>query len=364
MSVHRTKMGKWEVRWREGTRNRSRTFDRKADAARFDGEARRLSQLGGIVPRRVGGTTLGDFAEGWLERKQDLAPKTLRTYAQLLDCHVEPYLGHLPLTELRPQMLDRWQHERLAGGAGREAIAKASKLLAQILDRAVALELVTYNAARTLERPRAEPRIATPATPDQVEEIRGWFLERERLGDATLVSVLAYVGPRPMEALALRWEDRSGDRLLVERALTDGAVKTTKTRHRRVVEIPGPVAQDLAEWKLALGARRGLVWPRRSDGRPWRQGNWDNWRRRQFDKATEAVGLEDFRPYDLRHTAASLAIAAGRPLTEVAAQLGHSPEVSARTYAHLIELARGKPVRPVEEWIRAARDDGRERRAG
>jgi integrase len=57
----------------------------------------------------------------------------------------------------------------------------------------------------------------------------------------------------------------------------------------------------------------------------------------------------------LRHTAASLLIAAGRPVTEVANQLGHSPEVSARTYQHLIEAARGKPIRSVDDWIMAAR---------
>jgi integrase len=42
-----------------------------------------------------------------------------------------------------------------------------------------------------------------PLSPDQVEAIR------ERLGqrDATLMSVLAYAGPRPAEALKLVWQD-------------------------------------------------------------------------------------------------------------------------------------------------------------
>ena len=32
MSIHKTKDGKYQVRWREGQRNRQRTFDRKRDA--------------------------------------------------------------------------------------------------------------------------------------------------------------------------------------------------------------------------------------------------------------------------------------------------------------------------------------------
>ena len=48
-------------------------------------------------------------------------------------------------------------------------------------------------------------------------------------------------------------------------------------------------------------------------------------------------------------------IASGRPVTEVANQLGHSPAVSTRTYQHLMEATRGKPIRPMDHWIREAR---------
>lgn len=35
MSIHRTPTGSWKVMWRQGSRQRSKTFDRKADATRF-----------------------------------------------------------------------------------------------------------------------------------------------------------------------------------------------------------------------------------------------------------------------------------------------------------------------------------------
>ena len=354
MSIHKTTSGRYEVRWREGTKQRSRTFDHRKDANQFETEVRRIRQFGGVVPKRIGGVTLGAFSAEWFASKTDLAPKTAHEYVATIDRHIHPFLGHLPLTQLRPRLLDSWQRARLDAGAGREAIAKAIKLLGQILDRAVALELLARNPARTLQPPRHSPRPVTPATPEEVEAIRLWFLKRGRLGDATLVSVLAYVGPRPMEALALSWADIDRGRLTVKRALSDGTFKETKTRKIRVVEIPEPVVVDLVEWRIASGRPQGLIWPRRGDG-PWRQADWNNWRRRWFKKAAAKTGREDLIPYHLRHSAASLFLTCGRPLTEVAHQVGNSPEVCARTYQHLMEAARGRPQRPVDEWILEAR---------
>ena len=45
MSVHKQN-GKWRVKWKLNGRQRSKTFDRKGDADRFDAEVRRRKQLG------------------------------------------------------------------------------------------------------------------------------------------------------------------------------------------------------------------------------------------------------------------------------------------------------------------------------
>ena len=90
---------------------------------------------------------------------------------------------------------------------------------------------------------------------------------------------------------------------------------------------------------------------------PWRKTDWDNWRSRRFKKACENAGLDRFRPYDLRHTCASLMIRAGDPPAEIAAHLGNSLRVLFDTYGHEIEEMRGQPVKSVDEVIRAARAD-------
>jgi len=49
-----------------------------------------------------------------------------------------------------------------------------------------------------------------------------------------------------------------------------------------------------------------------------------NWRSRVFEPARAAAGLHHVRPHDLRHTAASLAIASGATVKAVQSMLGHA----------------------------------------
>jgi len=84
------------------------------------------------------------------------------------------------------------------------SIHKAMTLLQGVLQRACEWDRLASNPARAVRKPTAaRARAVEPLTPDAVEAIRVWLLERELLRDATLVSALAYAGLRPGEALAL-----------------------------------------------------------------------------------------------------------------------------------------------------------------
>ena len=156
--------------------------------------------------------------------------------------------------------------------------------------------------------------------------------------DATLISVLAYGGLRPGEALGLRWGDVRERTLLIERAVSLGEVGDTKTRAHRTVRMLTPLAQDLREWRLASGRPddRALVFPGR-DGKPWTQPAYQSWRRRAFKRALTAAGVEHARVYSLRHSFASLLLHEGRREHYVARQLGHDPRLTVSTYGHVID---------------------------
>lgn len=371
MSVHRRvhASGKvsWRVRWRESGVQKSRDFDRKRDADAFDVEVRRRSQIGDLGMLEAGKQKLGDLAEEWWARyaEPNLARKTRVMYASLWDRYVLPRLGGLELRRLTPAVIDAFQSELRNAGVGQPTILKTLTLLQGMLQRAVVWGRIASNPVAPIRKPaQRRARAVKPIAPAKVEEIRRALLARGRLRDATLVSVLAYSGLRPGEALALRWSDIGERTILVDRAAALGEVKATKTGQRRSVRLLAPLAADLAEWRLARGRpdEEALVFPTR-DGRVWTEEHWRNWRQRVFAPAASAAGLEGFRPYDLRHSFVSLLFAEGRTVLEVARQAGHSPTMALATYGHVIEELEGAERRPAEAVIRDARAPKSRRRA-
>jgi integrase len=177
--------------------------------------------------------------------------------------------------------------------------------------------------------------------------------------DATLVSLLAYAGLRPGEALALRWDDLRSRTILVQNALALGEVKDTKTRRARSVRLLAPLAADLSDWRDACGDPDGgdLVFPR-ADGAPWSDYDYRNWRKRVFKKTAKAVGLTLSRRYDLRHAFVSLLLAEGRTVVDIAAQAGHSPTMTLDTYGHVIDELDPAHRRSAEELISDVREAG------
>jgi hypothetical protein len=107
----------------------------------------------------------------------------------------------------------------------------------------------------------------------------------------------------------------------------------------------------------AAGLGHAGMFPR-PDGEEWRMDDWNNWRNRVFRPALTAVGLPTtIRPYDLRHSAASLWLHEGRSVVEVAQWLGHAPSMSLDTYGHVLVDLSDTERRAAEDEIRAARGE-------
>ena len=330
MSVAKMPDGRWMVRWRENGSNRGRRFDRKSDADAWEREIRRRRQLGPLALAQLTtrASTLGEWiAERWApEHAATLEQSTRDRYADAYRLHIEPWLGDLPLTEITVGRLRSWQADRLADGVGVGTIVKARTVLSSVLRHAAESEAIPGNPLTLVRAPLAEHRDSvTPLAPVTVEAIRAVLAgameihvpERIRRGgvrvagyvvpderdplarqrDAAIVSVLAYAGLRPGELRALRWGDVRNATITVERAARpDGTIKSTKNHERRAVRLLAPLATDLA----------GLA----------------------------AVKISP-RPYDLRHSFASLLLAEGGSIHYVARRLGHSPALTLSTYGHL-----------------------------
>jgi len=72
--------------------------------------------------------------------------------------------------------------------------------------------------------------------------------------------------------------------------------------------------------------------------------------------AFKAAGVAHARPYDLRHSFASLLLHEGRSVIYVARQLGHAANLTMSTYGHVIEELEDQPNLSAEEAIRQARE--------
>jgi integrase len=336
----RADTGKWEVRWREGGSNRSKSFTRKVDAERFKGDVKRAQELGQVLAIDGGKELLTEFVEVWWEGHvlPTCAQSTRSSYAAVWSRHVRPRLGGYRLRDITPRVVDQFKAELMTSGVGPSVVHKSLMILSGMFTCAVRWEYIDRNPLDSIKIPVPERahhvRVSAPVT---VEALRRDLLEHDRIRDAVLVSVLAYAGLRPAEARALRWGDIRERTLLVERAADATSIKSTKTRKIRSVRLLGPLADDLSGWRARCHAASAdqLVFPSVRGGL-WTKDGWDAWRNSVFKPTADRVGASR-RPYDLRHTFASLLIAAGGTIVEIAAQLGHDPALTLGTYAHVFE---------------------------
>jgi integrase len=381
----------YEVRWREHGRQRSRAFKLKKDAGTWDSEVTRRRQLGPLAVQQLtvrNVPTLGEWiADRWApEHAATLEQSTRDRYANVYAVHVAPWLEDVPVNEITVGMLRSWQAQRVNVGVSPGTIHKARTLLSSVLRHAAESEVIPANPLSVVRAPKSGQRDAIdPLSPSTVERLREVILNppsreiapsapgqrarkpyalpapgtpQTRQRDALIVSLMAYAGLRPGELRALRLGDIREKTILVQRAANpDGSVKTTKTEHHRAVRLLSPLAQDVREYRLAIGrpSEKRLVLLN-EDGKPWDKSGWQMWRVDRWAPACRAVGLDPVpRPYDCRHSFASLLLAEGRQPLYVAQQLGHSLAVLLSTYSHLMAEYAESPAIDAEVEISKAR---------
>jgi integrase len=364
MSVHARKRARgrvvYEVVWRDADRRqRCETFVTEREAEARDRVIRDLRERGRYEAIDAGSEPLADATERWWvdHVESSVSRSTAAVYASALDGHLLPRLGSVPIRDLRPADVVALQRDLRADGVGEAMTQKTLVVLSGILRHSQLLGRISANPVAPVRiRQARRKRAIRPLSPQKVEQMRALALARGRVREAALISLLAYAGLRPGEALALRW-DCVGDRaLIVEHGRADGSLKATKTDRIRTVSLLAPVLEDVDAWRAVASYRAEdqLLFPRR-DGDVFRDTDYHNWRRRQFDPLTRAAEVVGATPYTLRHSFASLRVQAGWNALELSHEMGNSPEVVQRDYSHLFrEFVRGERLNP-EEVIAAAR---------
>ncbi len=356
---HRTKDGsrRYEVRYRDAeNKQRCRWFTRAKDAQAFKVDIERRQQAGLLyqsAPERF-----GDLAQAWFERFERGAagrvrprPGTIRINRELLP-KLAP-LSELPVDSIRRAVVEDLVAP-LAGETPRRAemvLALLKRILRSAEERGQPVDPAVFHVriARPVER---EPRFLTW---QEVDDLRSWM--PEYISRVVPIAVLTMLRRGEIFGLRDGEIDFELGSIAVYSQRQEGVHVKTKTRAgRRTVDV-GPLAlRLLREQQLARPSNAHNYLFTAPGGAPFDP---DNFMYRVFKPAARAAGIPELTFHDLRHTGASLMIAAGCHVKVIAEQMGHSDggALVLQRYGHLYKGARRSAAMALESYVQSRSQD-------
>lgn len=332
--VRKRSSGKWQAIYRiEGKRHSSGTFAAKADALAFLSTVEADLRRGAWIDPRAGQVTVQAYASEWLHHRPDLALRTRELYEHLLNRHVFPSVGRIPLAGLTSSKIRGW-HAELALRHPSTA-SKAYRLLSTILRTAVADGLIVSSPCKVSGAGVEHAAERPTATVAEVWELTNAMPDRFRL----IVLLATWCQLRRGEILGLRRRDvdlvHSLVRIEQSRTFTrngSSLTKSPKTKAgRRILSVPSSVTREIAEHleRFTSADPEALVFTGMG-GEPLAVGVLQ----KVWSNARQAIGRPDLHLHDLRHTGLTLAAATGATTAELMHRAGHSSAEAALRYQH------------------------------
>lgn len=339
-----------------------RGFTTRKDAAAFlRAEIRKAEQGAWVEPSKQ---RLDAYLTEWIAG-QRLGPSTLSSYRKNIRLHIAPYLGATAVAKLSGPAVDAWMRKLETSGRadGRGGLSARTVRYVFTILRSALGDAVKQGRLSTNPTDRSTPPSASEARPPEMQawtapelaRFLGWAEARDR--DLAMGwRLLAATGMRRGEALALRWRDLDLDagRLQVRRSV--GLVKAkgggeqliegpTKTGQSRVVDLDADTLAALRAYRAARGSlaldlvRDTALVLGNLDGTYRHPERFSRRFVGQVAQARKALGehlLPPIRLHDLRHTHATLLLAAGEPVKVVSERLGHAnATITLTVYQHV-----------------------------
>ncbi len=321
---------------------------------------------------------LGEYLDEWLVTvAADLAPSTLAGYKMHVRVYLKPRLGDVRLCDLTRRRtkaayadLCRAEKQRGGGVLARATVDRIWATLRSALSEAVDDEVLLVNAAATRRKrhgrkPKGAGKAETPKLDVWTAEQVATFLEAVQDDRYfPLWRLAAMTGMRRAELAGLRVRDVDWKTGVIEvrhtitavyietpegeakpkrgqaMRLVDGEPKSGKARP---VDLDGATLAALKVQKKTLAKERlasplpafnraGLLFVS-EDGAALHP----DYLSREFRRLVAGTKLPVIRLHDLRHSHASLLLAAGVPVHVVSQRLGHAdPGFTMRVYGHLL----------------------------
>ena len=272
------------------------------------------------------------FREVWREMidevdKARLSPATISDYEDRVGRHVLPRIGGTGISKVTPADVDRLL-AKVTGARNRAYVAALIRKTVNFAKRARYLDPSASNPADGLVPSRTKSTAARALETDEVVAFGRALAEMEIEGKvspwlAGLLRLSLLCGLRPGEAGSLTWARVN---LPKRKMMVEG-----KTGEREVF-LSDAAVDVLSAVPRVQGC--DYVFAGRRYGKPI-VGVYKVLRSVQV-----RAGVERFRPYDLRHSAATGALAGGADVRAVQALLGHADLKTTAGYLHASDTRR------------------------
>lgn len=340
---------RYEAYFEEGGRERRRRFRTRKDAEAAVQQARdRERRRRAGIPEQRETISYGELVELFLDQYTATGRRADRWMRDMLAYSLKTF-GTVPVRELLPETIGRWiKHLPVSAKTKQHALAA----MRQVLRAAVTWGYLPINPARPAavkSPPSQQPDIVPFESWDEV-----YAVARAAGHYGPLVVFACATGLRPEEWSALQWRDidRVTRRCAVRRTYANGELRSEGKREAslRTVMLADIALEALDELPQPLRPDQ-LVFPAVEGGHI----SLSNWRRRVWYPAVERAGLERRPLYQMRHTFATLALAAGMPIDFVSRQMGHTDiRTTLRFYARYIPALEERHLAMLNEGWQAA----------
>lgn len=360
-----------------------------------------LKAISGAVTHGKPPAVAAYLADALAGRAHRLAPSTLRSYSRTIDLHIAPFLGHLKVDELTPDVLDGWIRTLRVQGRGTRTMQNARTILRALLRGALRADWLLYNPVARSEPIKHRKREIQPLTQEQAVTVlaacQGHWIE-------PIILVLLGLGLRLGEALGLQWQDIdfAANRVQIRRTVqrvyvreprivhfhvpkakrrmasmvaalcglskTDllGATKPIKTelveappktsQSRRTLALPFVIAERLALHQQEFSHLKSPWVFCTMNGTPYAGNNIH----RVWRQIRKTAGLPSLRLHDLRHSTATFLMTLGIPTRAVADILGHAEtRTTLNIYQHVLPSVTEDTAAKVDALLRTFQPKGK-----
>jgi integrase len=285
--------------------------------------------------KEIKALTVKDWLNTWINRKEPhIKNSTFAGYTKVIKT-LSNGIGSIALADLKKRDVRAWC-ETLS--CSNKTIGNIISPLRAALQDAVDDELIDTNPLLDFRFRRNEapkPSDVDPFNKDEQTAILSAFTGQHK----NLFQFAFWSGLRTSELVALEWGDIDWlkETVKIQRAMTQSSTKaeTTKTKSgTREVKLLTPALQALRDQKQFTFLEGRAVFHDDRTKKPW---TGDQSIRKLWTRALHKAGVRYRRPYQTRHTYASMMLSSGESLAWVSNQIGHSSVImTASVYATYI----------------------------